>query len=211
MDETGLQQGLGYNGIVLGKAGRKRAFIKYPSSRTWSTILECVSATGRCIRPLVIFKGETIQQQWFPQELERLRDWRFIAQPNGWTCNIVAIEWLRDIFIPDTTTPSQEKRLLILDGHGSHQTDEFLYECFRNDIYALFLPSHTSHVLQPLDISIFSLLKAQYRCYLKELNLYGITADMPLTKAQFLQVYERARQTALMPKNIISGWHGTGL
>ena len=34
MDETGLQEGLGYNGIVLGKAGLKRAHVKHPSSRT---------------------------------------------------------------------------------------------------------------------------------------------------------------------------------
>lgn len=95
----------------------------------------------------------------------------------------MAIEWLKDVFIPDTTTEGHEKRLLILDGHGSYQTDEFLYECFKNDIYALFLPAYTSHVLQPLDISIFSLLKSRYRRYLKDLDLYSITAYIPLAKA----------------------------
>ena len=63
MDEAGLQEGLGYNGIVLGKAGSKLAFVKYPSSRTWTTIVECVSPLGRYLWPLVIFKGDSVQQQ----------------------------------------------------------------------------------------------------------------------------------------------------
>ena len=86
-----------------------------------------------------------------------------------------------------------------------------MFECFKNDIYALFLPAYTSHVLQPLDISIFSPLKARYRRELKDLNLYAIPIDTPLAKAQFLQVYERARRAALTTSNIKSGWRGTGL
>ena len=212
MDETGLQEGLGYNGIVLGKKSRKRSLIKHPTSRTWTTILECISATGRYLRPLVIFKGKTVQHQWFPTELDRLQDWQFVAQPNGWTSDTIAIEWLKEVFIPGTKTTNNEKRLLIFDGHGSHQTDEFMYECFLNDIYLLFLPAHTSHVLQPLDISIFSPLKGQYRREINNINTYGISVEStPLAKAQFLQAYEKARTAAFTKRNIISGWRGTGL
>ena len=83
MDETGLQEGLRYNGIVIGKANRKRALVKHPSSRTWTIIFKCISATGRYLRPLVIFKGMTVQYQWFPEELDCLRDWEFVSSPNG--------------------------------------------------------------------------------------------------------------------------------
>ena len=54
-------------------------------------------------------------------------------------------------------------RLLILDGHGSHTTPEFMVECFSNKIWLVFLPAHTSHVLQPLDVGVFSALKRYYR------------------------------------------------
>src|SRR5271170_1385657 len=43
-------------------------------------------------------------------------------------------------------------RLLILDGHGSHVTGEFLGYCIQHKIVLLVLPPHTSHLTQPLDV-----------------------------------------------------------
>lgn len=58
---------------------------------------------------------------------------------------------------------SQAPRLLILDGDGSHVNVEFMWECKRNNVELLFLPSHSSHVLQPLDLGTFSPLKSRYQ------------------------------------------------
>lgn len=41
-----------------------------------------------------------------------------------------------------------------------------MWECFKHNIHLLFLSAHTSHVLQPLDLSIFSPLRRAYRYYL---------------------------------------------
>ena len=118
---------------------------------------------------------------------------------------------MREVFIPDTATEGNEKRLLILDSHASHQTDEFIFECFRNDIYILFLPIYTSHILQPLDISIFSLLKGRYCQELKASNLYATIADTPIAKAQFLEIYKQAYRAAFTEGNIKAGWREIGL
>ena len=112
----------------------------------------------------------------------------------------------RSVFTFDST---QEKRLLIVDGHGSHETTEFMFTCFQNNINLIFLPSHTSHVLQPLDQSVFGPLKTAYR---KQL---GLTAEWDagtvIGKRNFITCYSKARQVALTSKNIISGWKWTGL
>ncbi|KAK1245194.1 hypothetical protein MKX08_004823 [Trichoderma sp. CBMAI-0020] len=63
MDETGILEGRGSNGLVLGHAGKKAVMIRQLSSRYWTTICECISALGQALTPLVIFKGKTIQQQ----------------------------------------------------------------------------------------------------------------------------------------------------
>ena len=60
-------------------------------------------------------------------------------------------------------------RLLILDGHGSHTTPKFNQYCIENKIISLCMPAHTSHLLQPLDVSCFSLLKTAYRYKVVEL------------------------------------------
>jgi hypothetical protein len=56
-----------------------------------------------------------------------------------------------------------EARLLLVDGHDNHMTEDFLFECYDNNISLLFLIPHSSHVLQPLDAAIFGPLKNAYR------------------------------------------------
>ncbi|KAK4074662.1 hypothetical protein Purlil1_12881 [Purpureocillium lilacinum] len=82
----------------------------------------------------------------------------------GHKMNQTAVEWLEKVFIPRTEPADPaERRLLVLDGHGSHETVDFMYLCYQHKIHLLFLPPHTSHVLQPLDLSVFPPLKHYYR------------------------------------------------
>ena len=107
------------------------------------------------------------------------------------------------MFIPQTDPGDDSARLLIMDGHSSHETTEFMFKCLEFNIYLLFLPAYSSHVLQPLDLSIFSPLKATYQ---KELNLLGSLLDSVLTgKRNFLLCYYRAREAAITVSNIQAG------
>jgi hypothetical protein len=51
---------------------------------------------------------------------------------------------------------STSRNLLILDGHNSHMTLEVIHKAAQAGIDMITLPSHTSHALQPLDISVFA-------------------------------------------------------
>ena len=211
MDEAGIMEGLGVNGLVVGAAELRKAHLKEPNRGNWMTFIECISAEGEALDPLVIFRGKSVQQQWFPNEsLENFQDWYFTASENGWTSNELAVEWLTKLFIPRTQPEDKNQyRLLVLDGHGSHITDEFMYTCFKNNVYLLFLPAHTSHILQPLDLSIFSPLKTAYRKYAQ--RLYVKTDASPFGKSGFLSCLRLARIDALTTRNIKSGWRGGGL
>jgi 4-hydroxybenzoate polyprenyltransferase len=210
MDEAGIMEGQGVNGLVVGHTERRFVQKKQPGSRAWTSFIECISALGRATSPLVIFKGKTVQQQWFPGGLSQFENWQFTATENGWTTNDTAVEWLKKVFIPQTAPARPtDARLLIFDGHGSHESTEFMFECFRNNIYLLFLPPHSSHVLQPLDLSIFSLLMNAYRKELGYLTLY--TDSTPIGKRNFLRCYSKARKSSLTAVNIKSGWKATGL
>lgn len=65
-DEFGLMEGQETNGLVVGNSRTRAVQKKVPGSRAWTSFLECVSATGVALPPAVIFKGKSIQQQWFP-------------------------------------------------------------------------------------------------------------------------------------------------
>lgn len=120
------------------------------------------------------------------------------------------MEWLKTVFIPQTVPRDPlEPRLLILDGHGSHETLEFMWECYLANIYLLFLPPHTSHVLQPLDLMVFAALKNAYRKRLGMLPLHNDST--PLGKQNFMDCYYHARLAGLTASNIIAGFRTTGL
>ena len=210
MDEAGIMEGLGENGLVVGSSEKRSIQKKTPGARAWTSFIECVSATGVSLPPLVIFKGKSVQQQWFPYELDEFKGWQFTATKNGWTSDQTAVEWLEKIFIPMTQPADPtERRLLVLDGHGSHETADFMYLCCQHNIYLLYLPPHTSHVLQPLDLSVFLSLKRSYRKQVGFLSL--LTDSSPVGKQNFLLCYQKARLQALVQPNIKSGWKASGL
>ena len=59
-DKTGLLEGQGSNGLVLGSSDYNALIKKQPGTRkNWTTFVECISATGKSLPPLVIMKGKT--------------------------------------------------------------------------------------------------------------------------------------------------------
>jgi 4-hydroxybenzoate polyprenyltransferase len=62
--------------------------------------------------------------------------------------NHIVLIWLKTVFIPSIMPNNpKEPRLLVLDGHGSYITEDFLFKCYINNIFVLFLPVYASHVL----------------------------------------------------------------
>ncbi|KAJ3566248.1 hypothetical protein NPX13_g7210 [Xylaria arbuscula] len=215
-NEADIMEGHGTNGLVLGSTESKAIRKTRPGSRVWTSFIGCVSATGRWLDPLVIFKGKSLQQQWFPLNLAPYAGWHFTHQEKSWTDDDTALEWLQKIFIPNTVPEGtregqrpNEARLLVCDGHGSHVKKRFMELCCIHNIYMLYLPPHASHVLQPLDMAIFGPLKHAYR---KRLDRLAQMDDSTISgKRTFLSCYREARNEALTVSNIRAGWRGSGL
>jgi hypothetical protein len=100
MDEAGIMEGMGDNGLVVGSVHTRFVQKKQPGSKAWTSFIECISALGKSLFPLVIFKGKSVQQQWFMTSLNEFKGWKFTATENGWTTNDTALEWLQTVFIP---------------------------------------------------------------------------------------------------------------
>ncbi|KAM5527306.1 transposase [Fusarium oxysporum f. sp. phaseoli] len=202
--------GFGLDSLVIGSSDpKKKAMLKGVQSRTWTSFIEAVTATGRSLKPGIIFKGKELQKQWFLNEFELIADWHYITSPNGWTDNHIALEWLKDVYLPQTEPrDASDARLIILDGHGSHAQDEWMATCFLNNVYCCYLPAHCSHGLQPLDNGIFNVIKGAYR---KELQkLASLTDSAPVDKVNFIRAYAKAREAGMRKKIILSGWRFTG-
>ena len=70
------------------------------------------------------------------------------------------------------------------------------------------MPPHTSHLLQPLDVSCFSPLKRAYGREIEKLACQGV---YHIDKIDFLTVYQQIRPTVFTQQNIQAGFKATGL
>jgi len=63
--------------------------------------------------------------------------------------------WLETYFIKNA--PSVRPLLLVFDGLKAHISLKLIEMVEKNDILLYCLPPHSSHLLQPLDLSVFRL------------------------------------------------------
>jgi hypothetical protein len=107
----------------------------------------------------------------------------------------IGLKWLKEVFNPFSSLHSTgAKRLLILNGHSSHQTAEFDDFYKENAIICLYMPPHTSHLLQPLDVGVFGLLKHSYG---KLVEGMMVARNNYIDKEDFLYLYPPACEAVL--------------
>lgn len=100
------------------------------------------------------------------------------------------------------------KRLLVLDNHESHTSVEFRSFCKEKDIVLLFMPPHSSHLLQPLDVGCFAPLKTAFSTQNQALIRHHI---FYVKKEDFLASFKTAFQASITKENIQGGFRGAGL
>ena len=84
----------------------------------------------------------------------------FACSVSGWVTQELYLQWFNKFFIANI--PPARPVLPIENGHASHISIEVIELAQSNDIHLLCLPSHTTHLLQPLDVGVFKSLKSNY-------------------------------------------------
>jgi hypothetical protein len=204
MDEKGVMMGyIGKVKVIISKQ-EKKIYMTQPGNREWVSLIECISVDGRRTRPWVIFKAKQHQKAWF----SALPDAHIAVSVNGWTDNELGLEWIEKCFEPETRC-GDEYRLLLLDGHASHITTKVIRFCVESKIIPLCLPPHTTHLLQPLDVGVFSPLATAYKAGVRERSKYLVSYS--IDKIDFLEIYGAARNKAITPTNVKKSWKAVGL
>ena len=80
---------------------------------------------------------------------------------DGWTLTDILVKYWKH-FIQHVKPSVTNKCLVILDGHSSHKSLAAVTLAKENYITMVTIPPHTSHRLQPLDVSFFGPLKSRY-------------------------------------------------
>ena len=100
--------------------------------------------------------------------------------------------------------------LLILDGHLTHLSLDVILKAREEKITILKLPAHTTHLLQPLDVTCFGPLKRKWTERLNTwIGLFGV--NQCLNKAQFDNLLSDVWHEGLTEKNVVAGFERTGI
>lgn len=147
----------------------------YPVTRNEKrvTLLACITASGRRLKPLVISGRKTIDDELF--ELGYTPDdVMFPHSATGYMTSTIFAEWLEEVFVPYIN----EQRAVygscaygyaLADNCTAHEGDMIDDIMTENGIYSIPLVSHSSDKTQMLDLGLFGTVKtAQSRIYLPD-------------------------------------------
>ena len=207
-DETGFMMGMISTTMVVTSSDRHaRPTLAQPGDREWVSVIQSINSRGEAIPPFIIVAGQYHLANWY-EDSALPKDWVISTTHNGWTTNEKGVDWIQH-FEKHTKPRSQGAyRLLIMDGHESHHSTEFELFCKEHKIITLCMPSHSSHILQPLDVGCFGPLKKAYGKEIEGLMRARITH---ITKADFLPAFRAAFKAAMTEKNIQGAFRGAGL
>jgi hypothetical protein len=165
-----------------------------PENRKSVTIIKTVYADRRePPPPFIVAPGKKIMENWLEDELKG--DERIACTPTGYTNNEIALEYIDHLIKHTRAGPDKPWKILLLDGHESHHTEEFKIRAQENHILPFYFLSHLTYILQPLDVGIFRPWKHYHelavQTALRSLDFdYSITSffrDLPKIRSQTMQ------------------------
>lgn len=124
------------------------------------------NAAGQLASPLILFSFQRMPAAIFTQMPD---DCNYGKSESGWMIRKNFYEYITNIFYPWVIkTKIQLPVVLYVDGHASHMMQPLSEFCFKNQIELITLHLNSTHVIQPIDQSMFAPLKLAWK---KQVNL----------------------------------------
>lgn len=210
-DETGIQQWVDRlkNLTVIVPSNVESAKIGIQKSNEKRlTVLFCISMDGTYIKPYVLTERLSVNTKLLergltPDKIE------FIHTVNGFMNSDIFLKWLLDVFIPELQIRRKKYNyegmaILVMDGFGSHLNFDSLDVLTRENVKVVYMPPHSSHLLQALDVTLFGLFK-------KELQYNKLTfSEDKVFNTQVLNLFSTWQKTSTS-NNIIQTFKDIGM
>ena len=154
MDKLGAQVGCPAGEEVVVLSDVVDFYSASPENRKSVTIFETVYADGRePVSPFIVCSGIKIMETWIQDNLTGEK--RITTSPTGYTNDIIIMKYLDYLIFHTKASNTKPWKLLLLDGHITHEYPEFVIKAHGHHIALHMFPSHLTHALQPLDVGIF--------------------------------------------------------
>lgn len=173
------------------------------------TLVFCIAADGTSIKPCIILPVKE-----FPLGLEDSLDYfHFMGHGSGWMTASLFELWVTKHFIPSVQKKRvelnlpNERALLFVDAHESRRCAPALQALTDANIDVFTFPSHTSHILQPLDCGVNRSFKMKLRSS-KSLVLHRTVGDR---RKALIELASKCAYEALYKGTVQKAWAESGL
>lgn len=184
-NETGFQ--LGRKRVILSKPA-SLGFKPTPGLRDHISVLACFNAAGEDIPPFIIYSkaypgGVCYKTQGPPNAL-------YGWSESGCINSDLFKKWFLKHFL--LYAPKERPLLMIFDGNKSPVNLEVVEVARKEAVILLCLPSHCSHILQPLEAGLFALLRQRFAALIGD----GCATDahFAVSKKEFSGVFKETYQ-----------------
>ncbi len=175
-------------------------------NREWILLIECISMNERILKSWIIFKKKLQQKIWY----KVLKKDHIVLSENDWINNELNLVWIQKCFNSETKICQKDEYwMLLINDHASHITTQMIDYCISQKIILLCLSTHTTHLLQSLDVKVFASLVTVYKTHVQRVTWLEIS--YLIDKINFLKLYQLTRHKTITSLNIRKTWTVTEL
>ena len=165
-DETDLNRKGSGPRWVAAQGSKQPVFVTTEHTGSHVSLFLMVSASGMPVFPFPVLHGK-------PAKFADVSENEFVKcylTPKGYMTKFTFEKIMNEVFIPYVKLrrqvlglPEDAPAVLVVDGHNSRYNPPMLQKLKNNYIDLLIIPAHSSHRMQPLDLTLNKLVKDHYK------------------------------------------------
>lgn len=196
-DETALSDDPGRKKLIF-KRGCKYPERVLNQTKSSVSVMFAATASGQILPSYVVYKSEYMYDLW---TMGGPPNTFYNRSKSGWMDGQCFLDWVQKVVIPYFRR-FEGKKLLIGDNLSSHLSIEVVRLCEEHNILFVFLPPNSTHLTQPLDISLFRPMKTSWRSVLEKVKMKNKGSNRPFDKRYFPSLLKMT--LSLMEKDLAS-------
>lgn len=209
-DESGhhdFQNKMNGVGYVLSSMSSKETQFGVSRDGDRITLIACVNLDGSYMKPSYVITRETVDVELTQNGFLKDNVYLYFSE-SAFANTPIFEDWLKDVYLEEIKRRREQYQydgyaVLLMDGFGAHLSEGVIELAVREKVIILIIPSHSSHLIQCLDVGLFGVHKRAIAAQAKDVNLSYQTN-------QIIKNYSSWQRIATM-QNIITAFSLVGI
>jgi hypothetical protein len=186
--------------------GSKNVWTKSITADFHLSVVAACSANGHVVPPTFILPGVRVPRTILDTCV--VENAAATTSESGFINEKLFLQWLCHFssHIPDSV---ERPVILCFDGFSSHVTIPVVEKASQLNVILLCLPPNATHLVQPLDIAVFSTFKKRLREAIQTFNLS--TRESNISKSESIRLASEAWRDGMLGANCVAGFRASGL